>query len=180
MQIYTNKTFDQSLISNCVLSELEARCCKCSAVSKPSALGLVQQWKVSSNTPFRWLYNLVFPVQMLFSWTVTSANNIASLSIKHAKYIKRQVIKISPWMPNCMVSRDCWRRFNTPALNFNIFKRDMKIAFCYYIEYNSHWSFASPTPALVRKCLLNRDEKIWQVLLPSCVSTHLALSSAWK
>lgn len=33
----------------------------------------------------------------------------------------------------------------------------MKIAFCYYTEYNSHWLFASSIPALVKKCLLNRE-----------------------
>lgn len=45
-------------------------------------------------------------------------------------------------MSNCTVSKDCCQSFNTTTLISNIFKLDMKIAFCYYRKYNSHWSFA--------------------------------------
>lgn len=53
MQIYTKNPFDQRLVSNCVISELETRHCKCSAVSNPPAQAGAAVENLIQHT-FRW------------------------------------------------------------------------------------------------------------------------------
>lgn len=64
-------------------------------------------------------------------------------------------------------------------LIFDVFKSDLRIAFHYCTESNSHWSSAFIYFSPSENCHLNRDERTWQVLFLSWVSAHLLLS-AWK